>query len=303
MDEESREDIIIDNANSILEKIENNDSDNEIIISEYKNLLKSYNKLNKKYKKIVKIGDSYSSQVMTKNNDLQTFTRKKVLENVTSQREIKEEYTKELIKSKETIKSLNSKLEEVSAKYYESQKKLEKLVKPKAVFKNTDTEQNIYHQEINLDKFKSKSYSEILNNEIAYANKYGKPFVAGKITINGNIGQLSKDESTGTNILRAILKSINGSLKTNDSIYFTYPNIFYIVLVNTTLKDSKQLLDVLMKSTKLAKLDLYLSFGLAEFEIDKDMFDTILHRITTANQKAAMNNGKNSQVIELYKED
>jgi len=70
---------------------------------EYSKLLKGYQKLNKKYNKMITLGDKYSSKVMDTNENLQDFTKKKVFESMASVRKIKEEHTKEITKYKAVI--------------------------------------------------------------------------------------------------------------------------------------------------------------------------------------------------------
>ena len=85
---ESKEDKIIIDSKSMLSKFSTDD--NNIMVDEYDKLLKSYIKLNKQLKRMMKLGDSSSKNSREKNRKTVSIARNKILNSITKSREIKE---------------------------------------------------------------------------------------------------------------------------------------------------------------------------------------------------------------------
>ena len=66
---------------------------------------------------MIKLGDSYSDSIMSKNSKLQTFTKKKVLESVSLKKDLEKKYTKDQVESQKIIESLTQELKETTLNY------------------------------------------------------------------------------------------------------------------------------------------------------------------------------------------
>ena len=300
------EENIIISGKKTLEKISNGTIDKDILINEYSRLLKAYKRLSKRYNKTNKMNDREQRNSLDKNESLeidkkniQTIAKSKIIKSIKTQRETQEHYNKKLSNDKVMMDKLKNKLDKVTGSYYSSLKKIDKLTKPKTVYKEDLSIKEIYHRNINLDKFKMLSYKKILKSEIENANKNQKDFVAIKLTVDGMIDSLKVQGETSTNILSAILKSINGSLKNQDVIYFIYPNIFYILIVDRTIENSQSVFNVIMKPRQINKMNINFSLGITQFKMNIDTYDTIENRLSIANNEASYIGNKNSFIIKL----
>ena len=131
----TKEEVLIQNAQEL---IDSKNYDDNKLLEDYKVLLKSYKKIFKQYNKIVKIGDNYSSKVMTQNDKFKTFTKKTILNSVSSKRKLETQFSAELLNSKKQIKILKYNLEEMTAKYQSLLKKNAKLTKVRYIKKPND---------------------------------------------------------------------------------------------------------------------------------------------------------------------
>ena len=297
---------IINSGERTLEKVLKGTIDKDALVDDFDRLLKAYGRLSKRYEKTNKMTDREQRVSLDKNESLeidkkniQTVAKSKIMGSIKSQRKIQEQLNQEMSNDREKINKLKGKLDKVTEDYYSSLKKIEKLKKPKEKFKEDLSIKEIYHRNINLEKYKILSYKKILKNEIENANKSRESFVAIKLTVDGMIDSLKVQGETSTNILSAILKSINGSLKAHDVIYFIYPNIFYILLINKTIDNSQSMFNVIMKPRQINKMNINFSLGITEFKIKRDNYDTIENRLTIANRQASMESNKNSLIVQL----
>ena len=294
------------NGKKVLEKIINQTIDKDTLADEYNRLLKSYKRLSKRYDKTNKMNDRGQRDSLNQNESLkvdkqniQIVAKNKIMNSIKLTREVKEQYNQKISSDKQMIEKLEGKLKEVSEDYYLSLKKIEKLTKPKIKYKDDLTIKELYHRNINLEKYKTFTYEQLLDKEIHDANKNKKTFVAIKLTIDGLIDSFKEEGETSTNILNAILKSINGSLKTQDVIYFVYPNIFYILLLNKDIKESQSMLNIIMKPRQINKMHILFSLGITQFIINNDTHNTIENRLDIANKEASIQRSENSLVVQL----
>ena len=131
---EKQEDIIIKKGQELID----NETDKNIFFEQYPSLLKAYKKLFKRYNKMIKLSDNYSENVMDRNNKLQTFTKKKILENVSSTNELKKKYSNELIDNKNRIEKLSKELEDMTKKYHVLLRRNALLTKVKYINKHDE---------------------------------------------------------------------------------------------------------------------------------------------------------------------
>ncbi len=197
---------------------------------EYSKLLKGYQKLNKKYNKMITLGDKYSSKVMDTNENLQDFTKKKVFESMASVRKIKEEHTKEITKYKAVI-----------AKY----EKIQKDIQPQNISKNNG---------------RDKIFKNLLRQSIIKVSTTNDTLVCSVIGIN-NFKNIKIELNNFTNqehFILGIEKYLHNSLKSTDTVSYFKDEMFYLIMPCRKIEDAKKLLNVICKNRTINKLDISL---------------------------------------------
>jgi GGDEF domain-containing protein len=295
------EENIIRNSKEVLKKIIDKSIEQNIVEDEYKKLLNSYKKLFKRSTRISRMSDRKEKDTIVKNESLKTdkkniqkSVREKMMSSAKAQREKQEQYGKELLDDKQAINNLKNKLKDVTMNYNLSLQKIEKLIDKKIVHKEDVSKKIDYYKNINLEKFRKFTYKEILNKVISDTNKNDENLVIIKLTVD-NLSNNNSEISAG--VLSAIFKSINGSLKNKDIIYFTYPDIFYILLLNKNIEQSQSMLELITKSRDINKTGIKFSLGVTQYKKGIDNYDYIENRISLGNEEAKKILDENSLVI------
>lgn len=133
----SREDRVINDTTVRLEELNKlkNTIDSQFL-EDYKSLFTCYTSLNKRFKKIIKINDSLSKQILDDNDFLKDSVdytiknaRKKLLSNIKNNREEKETIAKKNNEDKLKINTLSYNLLECNLKIKELEKELDSFKK------------------------------------------------------------------------------------------------------------------------------------------------------------------------------
>lgn len=124
----SREEKILQQAEQIITL-----SEESVSLEDYDELYNEYKKLVNRYKKIIKINDSMNSRVMNENDELEKdkekiikVSREKILSNIASHREQQEKYSHDLSGQKKLIEQLTKDLRSFQQLENQSNEKLEK---------------------------------------------------------------------------------------------------------------------------------------------------------------------------------
>ena len=131
MTRKTREEKVLENAESILEKLKKIYNDNDIAITEYANLTKDYKKLVKRFNKIITMNDNSGKGLLLNAEKLKDnvdytiqLAKKKILNNVTEQRRVKDILTKQTESDQNTIKKLKKELQSMKEYVFELKSKI-----------------------------------------------------------------------------------------------------------------------------------------------------------------------------------
>jgi len=111
MSGKTKEDQIIEDAKFVLEEISTKIIPKERVEMEYEKLLNSYLKLNKQFKRILKLGDSSLESSRKQNNQTITIARKKIISSMEEQRQLKKQISIGNPADKKQINTLTKLLE------------------------------------------------------------------------------------------------------------------------------------------------------------------------------------------------
>jgi len=296
---------VIRYSEEVLENFTSSFGEEELCTVEYAKLLKAYKRLSKRYTKTIQMSDREQRESLDKKESLendkksiQKVVRTKILDNVKTQRETQEQFTQELEQAKTRITELNTQVNELKVNYSMAIKKIQKLKTIKSTSSQHDEKiKKDFHKNINLEKFRKTTYKEILNKVIDHANQTNEDFVIIKFTVDNLTTMYKNNERVSANILSAILKSINGSLPSKDIIYYVYPDIFYVLLINRDIEHAQSMFDLITKPRMINKTSIHFSLGITQFRHNEDTFDTIEARVSEGNEEAKQMIGHNSLTI------
>ena len=163
-----KEEKVIENCTSIIESLCENKLENRLE-NEYVSLAREYEKLLKRYYKIIKINDIMDDNIISDNENLKEdkhkiikLSKTKILDGITSKRELKEKFHQTSQVDKDTILKLQKEIES----YKKSTVNVsEKLTTTEVVLKDT---------KIKVVKLEEKN--EKLNSEVESLKEIATPF-------------------------------------------------------------------------------------------------------------------------------
>ncbi len=262
--------------------------DNGNCLDEYSKLLKLYKKLAKKYDKVIKLGDKYSSKVMTNNDKLQTFTKKKVLESASSNRELKESFSEEVEQYKEIIERLKSKLKNNSTSANTITKELEVSRKETHLLKNKNI--HLESKVKVLEEFNTP-FEILLEQEIIRVRHNAEPMVLAILGIDdfAKIKNNINAFTTIDNFILGIFKYLQNSLKKSDTVVYGKNEIFYIMMPYTKMENAIKLLKIIGHRRVISQNNITLSSGVTSLNND-DTAESMIKRCLPAYKKAISDN-------------
>jgi GGDEF domain-containing protein len=281
---QSTEDGIIENSESFMLKISEKFDEDEEILLEYKKLLKNYKKLAKRYNKTIKIGDGYTSNMMDKNDKLQTFTKKKVLESVATSRELKQEYIKKLENQQKDINDLKQKVQMQNSSVSEISNKLTNSRKESVVLKNKNIS---LESKIDMLKELKVPFETLLEQDINRVRLTKQPLALAMVGID-NYDEIKSKLSgftTSENFILGIFKYLQNSLKKTDTVTYFDDEMFYVLMPYAVMESAVNTLKVLGHRRAIGQNNITLSSGIT-FLKDKDTSGTMMERCLKAYNNA-----------------
>ena len=258
---QSTEDGIIENSESFMLKISEKFDEDEEILLEYKKLLKNYKKLAKRYNKTIKIGDGYTSNMMDKNDKLQTFTKKKVLESVATSRELKQEYIKKLENQQKDINDLKQKVQMQNSSVSEISNKLTNSRKESVVLKNKNIS---LESKIDMLKELKVPFETLLEQDINRVRLTKQPLALAMVGID-NYDEIKSKLSgftTSENFILGIFKYLQNSLKKTDTVTYFDDEMFYVLMPYAVMESAVNTLKVLGHRRAIGQNNITLSSGI-----------------------------------------
>jgi len=310
MARKTKEEKILEHGESVVEDFKTLYDNEARAVVEYNKLLQEYQKLNKRFNKIISINDAVSKDVIVNNESLKDSVdytiktaREKLLSNVAEHRKTKEILSKNIQNDKEKDKSLKKELELAYIKISKLEVDLENAKRNS----NTSSTQNLFQKrseqdttlEINLPKYKNFTYKELLEQEIKKSNLNKTSLIIAKLTID-NFNEIKKSIEEHGNIssfLRGTTKYLYVTLGNDNIVYYSHHNIYYLIFPKTTITQAKMKTNVANIKRKLNNITITFSIGATEHFIDNDDFESINNRCDAANEEAAIGNTESSFVV------
>ncbi len=309
MARKSKEEKIMEHGESVIEDFQTLYDKEARAVIEYNKLLSEYQKLNKRFNKIIHINDAVSKDVIVNNECLKESVdytiktaREKLLSNVAEHRKTKEILAKNLENDKQKDKSLKNELEQAYIKISKLEVELENTKRD-----SSNNAQNLFQKrsepnhslEINLPQFKNTSYQELLNQEIKKSNLNKTQLIVAKLTIDNFQDIKSRIEEHGniSTFLRGTTKYLYVTLGNDHIVYYSHHNIYYLIFSNLSIESAKTKMNVANIKRKLNNLTITFSIGATVHIINKDTFESINKRCDVANDEAAIGNTESSFAV------
>jgi|GEM_PF-2532641 len=306
MARKSKEEKIMEHGESVIEDFQTLYDKEARAVIEYNNLLKEYQKLNKRFNKIISINDAVSKDVIVNNESLKDSVdytiktaREKLLSNVAEHRKTKEILAKSVENDKQKDKTLKKELEQAYIKISKLEVDLENSKRS-----SNSNAQNLFQKrsepnhslEINLPQFKNTSYEELLNQEIKKSNLTKTNLIVAKLTIDNFQDIKTRIEEHGniSTFLRGTAKYLYVTLGNEHTVYYSHHNIYYLIFSNLNIEEAKVKMNVANIKRKLNNLTITFSIGVTEHIVDEDTFESINKRCDVANEEASIGNTESS---------
>lgn len=264
---------------------------------EYKKLLEGYQELLNRYRKIIKFSDNIGNNIIQENDILNNninYTinkaRGKLLENVIEHRKIKEVHTKYLIK----IKQLTEALTETYNQNSSLQKKLNHYITKYGEISDT------FNQE--LKEKNAATFSESIN-PIEYENLNIRKIISLELSKDKNIilckiklinfqneKEFIEKNTSIHNFLKGTYKYIKNNLSKNDIVYHYNQEIFYVILKNKDINESKNLMSQLNIKRSVFDFEINFSIGITKFNENMDTEEIFINRCDNGFNQSIINN-------------
>jgi len=312
MDKKTKEEKILEHGAKVIEDFQTLYDTEARAVIEYEKLLHEYQRLNKRFNKIIRINDAVSKDVIVNNEDLKDSVdytikaaREKLLQNVSEHRKTKEKLAQSMLNDKEKGKTLENQLELAQIKISKLERELE-LSKSST---SSSSVQNAFQKradedptlEINLPKFKSFSFEEILDKEIKKADNNKTALVIAKLTID-NFSDIKLEIEKHGNIstfLRGTVKYLYVTLGNDNIVYFSHHNIFYLMFPGINIERAKTKIDIANIKRKLGSTSITFSIGATEYDFYNDDLNSITQKCNLANEEASLSNNESSFSVKL----
>lgn len=310
----TKEEKLIEHSQEIIDSVCDQSSDT-VLAKEYKKLSKEYKKLSSRSKKIMKMNDKMHSSILNQNdslvddkNNILQYSKKKILTNISSQREVKEVFTTKIAQQIDTINKLNGQLLKykqgdmgLSSKLNVTIKKLEKSnIKVEGLEKTNSA----LLTKIEAIKSFQTPFEKILEKEIISTRKTGEGLILAMMGIDdfANIKNKLLEFTTEDVFILGITKYLQHNLNKADTVVYFEAEMFYIMLIDTPMKNAIAKLKSLGQSRVLNNNNITLSSGLTyiskEDTIDSSIercFDTYYTAILDSKPNVILDSNKEKE--------
>ncbi len=276
MKNKTEEHLIIENIEDLLSQFNNNHNTNDKLLLEFTNLVDNYKKLTNKYDIIQESMNTY----LSRNDNLQNLTKKKVFENASSIIELKEKYNQEINIYKETISKLkeeininNKKIRKLNDELTNSKKEVDYL---------KDINEELESKIKNLEEF-NIPFENILESEIVKSKSTKEPLILAIIGIYdfANVRDKIKKFTTIDNFILGVFRYLVNNLRKYDTVKFIEVEMFYILMPNTSAEEAADTLEKFNKERIIDQNSISLSSGYTLLN-KKDTVDSIIDRTSHA---------------------
>jgi GGDEF domain-containing protein len=257
----------------------------------YEQLFEEYKKLLKRYERLADLGDAYSATVQEKNDHLQTFTKKKIVENKSRENELKNEHQLQITAYQDEIASLHEQLKFLKA----TKNDIVKVKKENMVLVESNKKLKL---KLKLLESTSDKFEELLKRAITQAHDNNKSLCLVMIAVNRfhNIVKKVESFSTSENFILGVHRYLKGSLHSIDTVIFMGEGKFAIILPSKDMSKVVPLLKVVTKSRQISGLDVSLSCCASELE-PKDDFESITARVKEGFEKSLIKQDEGEIVV------
>jgi len=301
MARQSREEKTIDHAEVVVEDLKKLYNIDGLAYIEYNHLLNEYKKISKRFNKTLTMNDAVGKSVIIDNEQLKEnvdytvqTARKKILYNIEEHRKTKETLAKHSQTDKEIINKLKKELKELR----NYTQKLEHDLNINNEVQHTFYEDiNVKSSEINPPELLNHSYERILKRKIETSKEYNTPLVIAKLTIdefNDKQRVLKEQNSDKMSLLKVFYKFFHTTLGGKHITYYFSDNVFYLILINTTIEQSKSILQSINVPRQISNIKFTFSIGVTQLDFNTDDFKSINDRLNKSNNEAAKEDKKNS---------
>ncbi len=307
----TKEEKTIEASNIVIKDICPNSSDQDLA-KEFEVLAKGYEKLNKRYNRIIKLNDSMHNAVVRENEDLESekhhivkVSKAKIMGNISSQRAIKETHSDATFENQKKLKDcisvqniLGDKLQATTDKFKKTVEVIG-VLKEKTVLLN-DMKDDLTRQLRFLEET-TISFDELLDREITHMKATKEPLALAMLSIDNYVAirsKLSEDHSEDE-LLTTIYKTIVSEAPDNSIIYYdTDDDIFHILIPYLDLDAANSAIISLVKKRVILKSSITLSGGVTSLNILEDNTKVMTQRCLEIAQKAFENASKSTILTE-----
>jgi GGDEF domain-containing protein len=297
----SKNDKILSHSVEVIDTICRNSKDN-ILAKEYEKLSAQYKKLLNRSNRMIKINDKMSLSVINDNetlkedkNNIIEFSKKKILNNISSQRKIKENHSEKTLEYIDKIEQLN-----INIKEYKKD-----LEKTKLEFKTL----NIEFEKVSYDLNNSIENNRALNEKVNILKEFKVPFetiLEKEITITRKLeenmvlvmygidnftsvkNELFKLTTEETFIL-AMIRYLQTNLNKRDIVVHFDAEMFFLIIIDMDIEDIIVNLHKVGQKKVIHGSNISFSGGVTALKKDDDI-DTIMQRCFDSYNKAITNN-------------
>ena len=251
---------------------------NTTSLNQYSELLKNYTNL------------------LDKNEKLEAFTKKKIFDNASSLRTIKEEHTKEIIKYKTIVKELQEDIKKHINVTSKMSLELNKLKRYTLKIKESNTE---LESKISILEEYQIPFEIVLETQINKSEKDNSSLIFAVIGIDNflSIKPAVETFTTIDNFTLGIYKFIQKILSQEDTVYYFKNGTYFITISNKDMQSSKEILKNIGIKKMINKIPVTISSCIISRE-ENDTPSSLLEKGLNAYDEL-MKTHELSQVIEI----
>ena len=304
----TREEKVIEHTEETIDDLEKLYNHDGRAVIEYSYLTKEYKKLVKRSSKIISMNDNSGKDMLHHTEKLKDnvdytikLAKKKIMYNIEEHRKTKNILASHAETDQNTIRRLRKELKTLREYAHQLEGKLNQNDNVMHQFEK-DTDIVVLSKDINSDNIKRFSFDSILAAKIEAAKSDNLNLTVAKLTINNwssIISQLDSINSDKEKVLKMFYKFFTISLGTSNIIYYLKDNIYYIILPNTDIKQSKIILSKISVTKKLSTINFTFSIGVTQLDIKEDNLKIVEERCAKANISAFSVSPNKSNIVYL----
>jgi hypothetical protein len=295
--QKTKEEEVLDTAMNNIDSICAQSTD-KVLVKEYKELSKHYKKLLTRSNKILKINDKMQFSILNDNESLEEdkknilkYSKKKILSNVSSQREIKEQYSTKMVEYIEVIKNLKEKSNKYRTANNEHISQLKTITrKLDSSSKRLESKEKAYDvlsTKFDIFKESQMSFESLMEKEIISVRRNKDNLVLSILGIENfkTIRTKLEEFTTEDGFVLGIIKYLRNSLPKSDTIMYYRNEMFYIIMPYIKTEDAIEVLKKLGKQRVINGISIAL-VGSLTYINDEDDAVSLINRCYNTYKKA-----------------